>query len=331
MDPSQESTQPNQGLDLSAVRSKNMPAEQAGQAGQAGQTGHAAGAGAGADGAAGGPAGGDPNAVAVPGLVFDVDESTFTNLVAISDRVPVVIDLWAEWCEPCKQLSPILERVVTAYGGRLVLAKVDVDANPRLQQAFGVQSIPTVVALIKGQPVPLFQSALPEPQVQAYFDELLKLAGENGVTGHAAVGGAEPEPAGPAHPEAEEALAKGDFDTAENLFKAALANSPADEEAKFGLARAGLGRRLIDQEPADLIAAADADPKDVEAAKAAADAEVVSGNAGSAFNRLISLIRTTAGDEKESLRLRVLDLFEVLGADDPAVTKARTALMRALF
>lgn len=325
MDPSQESTQPNQGLDLSAVRSKNMPAE------QAGQTGHAAGAGAGADGAAGGPAGGDPNAVAVPGLVFDVDESTFTSLVAISDRVPVVIDLWAEWCEPCKQLSPILERVVTSYGGRLVLAKVDVDANPRLQQAFGVQSIPTVVALIKGQPVPLFQSALPEPQVQAYFDELLKLAGENGVTGHAAVGGAEPEPAGPAHPEAEEALAKGDFDTAENLFKAALANSPADEEAKFGLARAGLGRRLIDQEPADLIAAADADPKNVEAAKAAADAEVVSGNAGSAFNRLISLIRTTAGDEKESLRLRVLDLFEVLGADDPAVTKARTALMRALF
>ena len=320
MDPSQENTQPNQGLDLSAVRSKNMPADQGGQA-----------AGAGAAGGAGGQAGQDPNAVAVPGLVFDVDESTFTSLVAISDRVPVVIDLWAEWCEPCKQLSPVLERVVTSYGGRLVLAKVDVDANPRLQQAFGVQSIPTIVALIKGQPVPLFQSALPEPQVQAYFDELLKLAGENGVTGYAAVGGAEPEPAGPAHPEAEEALATGDFDTAESLFKAALANSPADEEAKFGLARAGLGRRLIDQEPADLIAAAEADPQDVEAAKAAADAEIVSGNAGSAFNRLISLIRTTAGDEKESLRLRVLDLFEVLGADDPAVTKARTALMRALF
>ncbi|HJF77826.1 MAG TPA: tetratricopeptide repeat protein [Brevibacterium linens] len=324
MDPSQENTQPNQGLDLSAVRSKNMPADQGGQAA-------GAGAGAGAAGGAGGQAGQDPNAVAVPGLVFDVDESTFTSLVAISDRVPVVIDLWAEWCEPCKQLSPVLERVVTSYGGRLVLAKVDVDANPRLQQAFGVQSIPTVVALIKGQPVPLFQSALPEPQVQAYFDELLKLAGENGVTGYAAVGGAEPEPAGPAHPEAEEALATGDFDTAESLFKAALANSPADEEAKFGLARAGLGRRLIDQEPADLIAAAEADPQDVEAAKAAADAEIVSGNAGSAFNRLISLIRTTAGDEKESLRLRVLDLFEVLGADDPAVTKARTALMRALF
>ena len=319
MDPSQENTQQNQGLDLSAVRSKNLPPEQAGGQGRAPA---GAGSGAGAQ---------DPNAVAVASLVFDVDEASFNDVVAISDRVPVVIDLWAEWCGPCKQLSPALERVTEDYGGRLVLAKVDVDANPRLQQAFGVQSIPTVVAIVKGQPVPLFQSAVPEAQIRAYFDELLKPASENGVTGYAVTDGAEPEPAGPAHPEAEEALAKGDFDTAENLFKAALASSPADEEAKFGLARAGLGRRLIDKEPADLIAAAEANPKDVEAAKAAADAEVVGGNASGAFTRLISLIRTTAGEERESLRLRVLELFEVLGADDPAVTKARTALMRALF
>ena len=319
MDPSQENTQQNQGLDLSAVRSKNLPPEQAGGQGRAPA---GAGSGAGAQ---------DPNAVAVASLVFDVDEASFNDVVTISDRVPVVIDLWAEWCGPCKQLSPALERVTEDYGGRLVLAKVDVDANPRLQQAFGVQSIPTVVAIVKGQPVPLFQSAVPEAQIRAYFDELLKLASENGVTGYAVTDGAEPEPAGPAHPEAEEALAKGDFDTAENLFKAALASSPADEEAKFGLARAGLGRRLIDKEPADLIAAAEANPKDVEAAKAAADAEVVGGNASGAFTRLISLIRTTAGEERESLRLRVLELFEVLGTDDPAVTKARTALMRALF
>src|SRR5699024_7558485 len=244
-----------------------------------------------------GAGGQDPNAVAVASLVFDVDEASFNDVVAISDRVPVVIDLWAEWCGPCKQLSPALERVTEDYGGRLVLAKVDVDANPRLQQAFGVQSIPTVVAIVKGQPVPLFQSAVPEAQIRAYFDELLKLASENGVTGYAVAAGAEPEPAGPAHPEAEDALAKGDFDTAENLFKAA----------------------------------AEANPTDAEAAKAAADAEVVGGNASGAFTRLISLIRTTAGEEKESLRLRVLELFEVLGADDPAVTKARTALMRALF
>lgn len=314
MDPSQDSTQPNQGLDLSAVRSKNLPHDEQ----------HAA------PGKAAGGAG-DPNAVAVPSLVFDVDEATFNDVVAMSDRVPIVIDLWADWSEPGKQLSPVVQRVVESYGGRLVLARVDVDANPRLQQAFGVQSIPNVIAIVKGQPVPLFQSALPEQQVQAYFDELLKLAGENGVTGHAVVAGAEQEPAGPAHPEAEEALSRGDFDTAESLFKAALSESPADDEAKFGLARAALGRRLIDADPQQLIAAADANPKDVEAAKAAADAEVVGGDPSSAFKRLISLIRVSAGDEKEALRLRVLELFEVLGADDPAVTKARTALMRALF
>ncbi|MDN5549334.1 MAG: tetratricopeptide repeat protein [Brevibacterium aurantiacum] len=314
MDPSQDNTQPNQGLDLSAVRSKNLPHEE--KTGGPGQS-------------AGGPA--DPNAVPVPALAFDVDEASFNDVVAISDRVPVVIDLQAEWSEQGKQLSPIVERIVESFGGRLVLARVDVDANPRLQQAFGVESIPNVIAIVKGQPVPLFQSALPEAQVKAYFDELLKLAGENGVTGHAVVAGAEQEPAGPAHPEAEEALNRGDFDTAESLFKSALAASPADEEAKFGLARAGLGRRLIDADPQQLIATADANPKDPEAAKAAADAEIVGGNPSSAFNRLISLIRVSAGDEKEALRLRVLELFEVLGADDPAVTKARTALMRALF
>lgn len=311
LDPSQNSAPAQQGLDLSAVRSRNLPADHRPSAPPTDSPAQ------------------DPKAVPLPGLVLDIDEAHINDIVAISDRVPVVIDLWADWCGPCKQLSPIIARVIESYGGALVLAKVDVDANPRLQQAFGVQSIPTVVALVKGQPVPLFQGALPEPQVKEYFDQLLTLARENGVDGHAVVG--EAAPAGPAHPEAEAALAAGDFDTAESLFKAALAEAPADAEAKFGLARAELGRRLIDADPSRLIAVADADPLDVEAAKAAADAEVVEGNAAGAFTRLIGLIRTTAGEEKEGLRVRVLDLFEVLGSEDPAVTKARTALMRALF
>ncbi|MCM1011958.1 tetratricopeptide repeat protein [Brevibacterium sp. XM4083] len=303
----QSGSAPQQGLDLSAVRTKNMPADEAGA-----------------------PAA-DPTAVPLPSLVLDVDEAVFNDIVALSERVPVVIDLASSASDASREVSAVLARLIPSYGGRLVLAKVDVDQNPRVAQAFGVQSTPTVVAIIKGQPVPLFQSTLPEPQIAAYFDELLTLAAENGVSGHAVVGGAEPEPAGPKHPEAEEALAAGDFDTAESLFKAALAESPADDEAKFGLARAGLGRRLIDADPEQLIAAADADPADVEAAKAAADAEVVSGNPAGAFDRLISLIRTTTGPEKEALRLRVLDLFEIVGPDDPAVAKARTKLMRALF
>lgn len=303
LDPTQAEA-PQQGLDLSAVRSRNLPDEQAAA---------------------------DPNAVPLPSLVLDVDEAVFNDVVALSDRVPVVIDLASSASEGSRQLSPILEAVVTSHRGRLVLARVDVDANPRLQQAFGVQAAPTVVAVVKGQPVPLFQGSLPQPQVAAYLDELLKLAADNGVTGHAVVDGAEPEPAGPKHPDAEAALAAGDFDTAQSLFSAALASAPGDEEAKFGLARAGLGRRLIDADLGELIAAAEADPQDVEAAKAAADAQVVSGDPAGAFARLIALIRVTSGDEKEDLRLRVLDLFEIVGPDDPAVAKARTALMRALF
>ncbi|MCT1447248.1 MULTISPECIES: tetratricopeptide repeat protein [Brevibacterium] len=305
LDPTQDAG-PQEGLDLSAVRSRNLPADE-----QAGA--------------------GDPNAVPLPSLVLDVDEAVFNDVVALSDRVPVVIDLGSPAAPESTQLTAVLERLISSYGGRLVLAKVDIDANPRLHQAFGVQAAPTVVAVIKGQPVPLFQGPLPEPQIAAYLEEILKLAAENGVNGRAVVGGAEPEPAGPKHPEAEAALAEGDFDTAESLFKAALAESPADDEAKFGLARAGLGRRLIDADPAELIAAADADPKDVDAAMAAADAQVVTGDPAGAFSRLISLIRTSTGDQKEALRLRVLDLFEIVGPDDPAVAKARTSLMRALF
>ena len=305
LDPTQDAG-PQEGLDLSAVRSRNLPAaEQAGA--------------------------GDPNAGPLPSLVLDVDEAVFNDVVALSDRVPVVIDLGSPAAPESTQLTAVLERLISSYGGRLVLAKVDIDANPRLQQAFGVQAAPTVVAVIKGQPVPLFQGPLPEPQIAAYLEELLKLAAENGVNGRAVVGGAEPEPAGPKHPEAEAALAEGDFDTAESLFKAALAESPADDEAKFGLARAGLGRRLIDADPAELIAAADADPKDVDAAMAAADAQVVTGDPAGAFSRLISLIRTSTGDQKEALRLRGLDVCGIVGPADPAVAKARTSLMRALF
>ena len=123
----------------------------------------------------------DPNAARV---IIDVTEATFeSQVIATSQTVPVVVDLWATWCGPCKQLSPILEKLAVEYAGRWVLAKVDVDAQQQIAAAFQVQSIPTIVAVIKGQVLPLFQGALPEPQVRQYIEELLRVAGEAGVAG----------------------------------------------------------------------------------------------------------------------------------------------------
>src|SRR6202167_1723249 len=118
------------------------------------------------------------------GVVIEVTEQTFnTDVVERSRTTPVIIDLWADWCGPCKQLSPVLEKLATEADGRWVLAKVDVDAEPRLGQAVQIQSIPTVVAVIGGQPVPLFQGAVPEAQVREVIDEVLKVATANGVDG----------------------------------------------------------------------------------------------------------------------------------------------------
>lgn len=303
-----------QGLDLSAVRSRNA----------------SAGDRTPGDASAGGSL--PPDTVGVPSLVFDVDEAGFEDLVALSNEVPVVIDLWADWCEPCKQLSPVLERVVAAYEGRVVLAKIDVDANPRIQQAFQVQSIPTVVALLKGQPAPLFQGAQPEQQIRQVFDQVIQVAGQQGMTKTAvALDGAEaPEP-GPAHPEALAALESGDFDGAEAIYRAALAEAPADAEAKLGLVRVAMLKRTKDLDPAEVLAAASEAPRDVDAALQAADVELSQGDADKAFSRLLGLMPTATPDDKERLRVRLLDLFEVVGGDDPRVVKARGRLMRALF
>ncbi len=273
--------------------------------------------------------------------VVDVTEATFqAEVLDRSFQVPVLIDLWADWCQPCKQLSPILEKLANAAAGAWVLAKVDVEANPRIQQALQVQSIPTVFAVIGGQLVPGFQGALPEEQVAQFVDAVVQEAQRAGLTGAPPAAGdpAEDEPsaAEPPAPEdprftaAEEALESGDYALATSRYQAILADEPKNLEAQLALGQVRLIQRLenIDR---DAAARADAVPDDVEAQLAAADLSLAGNDVQGAFDRLLAALARTSGDDRETLRQRLLEFFDLLGPDDPRVPPARRQLARALF
>lgn len=283
----------------------------------------------------GGPGTGGPSADAAA-VVVDVTEETFPQLVQQSMTVPVVVDLWATWCQPCTQLSPVLERLAVEYGGQVLLAKVDVDANPQIAQAFQVQSIPSVVAILKGQPVPLFQGAYPEEQVRQYFDELLRVAQANGVTGRLDVGVVDAEepaepPLPPLHQEAYDAIERDDLDAAADAYRRALSESPADAEAAAGLAQVALLQRTRTADLQAARAAAAADPADLDAQLLVADLDVLGGHVEDAFARLVGVVRATSGEDRERVRARLVELFTVVGTDDPRVATARRALASALF
>jgi putative thioredoxin len=271
----------------------------------------------GAPAASGPPVGGAPGAA----TIIEVTEANFQQTVLeASLTTPVILDFWADWCEPCKQLSPVLERLAAEGAGSWVLGKVDVDANPRLAQALRVQGIPMVVAVVGGQLVEGFTGVLPEAQVRQYVDAVLKAGGVD-------VGPAED----PRLDAADDALMTGDLDEAEAAYKKILAESPADRAAESGLAQVELYRRVSAVDPAAALAKATANPDDLVAQQLAADVEVLSGQAPEAYDRLVAVIRRTSGDERDAVRKHLLSLFSVAGPEDPAVSAARRALARALF
>src|SRR5690348_6368113 len=289
---------------------------------------------------AGGPAG--PGG----GVVIDVTEETFnTDVVERSRTTPVIMDLWAEWCDPCKQLSPVLEKLAAEAGGQWILAKVDVDANPQLSAALQVQSIPMVVAVIGGQLVDGFLGAMPEAQVRQWIGQVLAAAEKMGmpVTAPAdAQDGVQddaddrlPGEAGagipPAYADARAAMERGDLDAAATAFEQELAANPADPVAKTGLAQVNLIRRVSSYDQAKARRDAAERPGDVEAQARVADIDMATGRIEEAFNRLLGVVRRTSGEERDQARVHLVGLFELLPPNDPQVRKARSTLSSLLF
>ena len=287
------------------------------------------------------PAG--PAAAAAPAdgpgseFVFDVTEADFQDVIQISTQVPVVFDLRSDRAPESAQLSAMLLAEARRGQGAWVLARVDVDTSPRIAQAFGVQSIPTVIAVAGGQPVAAIAQVPTEQQLSQWFTQLLdqlrdQLPGIRAAEARAGAPAAEPED--PRFTAAEELLDAGDFTAAEAAYQAIVNSEPANTRALEALAQTRfLGR--VAGHPEDTVARADAvdptDPQFVALTSAAADLEVAGGQVEAAFTRLIAGVKATGGDERTALREHLVSLFGLFTTDDPQVRTARRALAAALY
>lgn len=281
--------------------------------------------------------------------MVQASDATFNQLVTDTMKVPAVLVLWAEQLPESGGYVNTLAALARSYEGRFTVISVEMNANPAivqalapvLQQAFGqLSQLPAVLGILSGQPMPFFLGPQPEEQVRGLLDQFLQAAVANGVTGRAdlpAPGGeqgaeAETEEEIPVlHQQAYDAIERGDLDAAATAYQQALQENPADEEARLGLGQVELLRRTKDLDVAATRKAAADDPKDVAAQIAASDLELVGGHVEDAFVRLVDTVRNTTGDDRNAAREHLLSQFEVIGAQDPRVAKARQALMSALF
>lgn len=262
--------------------------------------------------------------------IIDVTEASFqADVIDRSMQVPVVLDLWASWCEPCKQLSPILEKLAIEGNGAWILAKLDVDANPRIAQALRIQGIPAVKAVLQGQLVAEFSGAIPEAEARQFVAALVEAAGGAVPEGAASADAVASEPEDPRVLAAEDAMGRGDFEAAAAAYQAILDSEPAHPYAADALLQVRFMQRLEGTGP-DTVAVADATPDDVAAQCAAADVLVAQGRVEDAFSRLVELVRRTTGADRDTAREHLVSLFAVVG-DDPRVATARRNLTNALF
>ena len=267
--------------------------------------------------------------------VLDVTEATFeAEVLQRSMSVPVLIDFWADWCGPCKQLSPVLEKLAAEGGGAWVLAKIDVDSNQALAGQLQIQSIPTVLLALGGRLIQGFTGALPERELRSFLEQVLAAAQQAGLSGTGAAGAAAEAPPAPADPDlvaAEDAMSEGDYAAAITSYEALLAREPANAEAVAGRAWAALLQRSADLDPEAALTAAASAPDDVTAQTSAADAEVLSERIDDAIARLVGYVRRSAGDDRDTARVHLLGLFDALDPEDPRIVSGRRALSNALF
>jgi putative thioredoxin len=296
------------------------------------------------------PGAGSPGAdagAAVPavpaGLVVEVDATNLQQALTRTLQVAGVLVLWSSEYPQTRELVDTVTRVAARLEGRVLVLTADLSAAPELMQAFqpllvqafGQPTVPATFGLLQGQPVPLFPGLQPESEVAAVLDQLLQAAVQNGVTGRVELqpvdGAEDADELSPLHQAAYDAIERGDFDVAATVYEQALAENPKDHEAELGLAQVRLMQRTQGVDLASARAAAAADPTDVDAAITVADLDVLGGHVEDAFTRLLDLVRTSAGDERDRARAHLLDLFNVVGNHDERVRKGRTALMSALF
>lgn len=272
------------------------------------------------------------------GFVVDVTDEMFPSLVQQSAQVPVVALLWMPTDAESVRLATDLAALTQEYAGRFLLARINVVDFPQVAQAFQVQTFPTVVAILAQQPVPLFQGTAEREQVRGVLDQLLEAAQQNGVTGVLAADGADPaaQPEAPAEPDlpplhqkAFDAIDADDLDTAVSAYEQALRENPRDDLATAGLAQVRLLQRTKDADLAAVRSAAADAPSDIEAQLAVADLDLLGGKVEDALGRLIALVPDAP--DREVLRLRLVEYFNLLGPQDPRVGPARRALTNALY
>lgn len=279
-----------------------------------------------------------PSAGSGGSFVINATEQNFqTDVLEASKRHIVVLNLWSPRAPQSATFNDLVAQVVNSYGGQMLLANVDVDANPAIAQAVGAQGVPFVIGLIMGQPVPLFQSTVQEAELRQVLDQLVQAAAQNGLTGRvgpadaAAPAVEEEQVDDPRFAEADAAFAAADFDAAIAAYETLAVQYPADAEIAERLAGVHLMARTQGVDLQDARNAAADHPDDLDAQMLVADLDVSGGHIDDAFDRLIQLVRRTAGEDRERIRGRLIELFTIVGGDDQRVATARRALASALF